>query len=155
VRNEQDDPLLEAAMFQRTVHRIPAASDRRRPPWRLLVESSEAGLAIADLDTFCSAGFEVTVCAGPEVTAGECPVVRGEVCVLAADADVVLFDLDSDPHTRSAVLAALRASRPELPVVVRSAAPPAKVARALVTIAPTTSVDGQVTALIAAILRSR
>jgi hypothetical protein len=154
VRNEQDDPVLEAAMYQRTDHRIPAVKDRRRPPWRLLIESPEEGLGIANFDAFRAAGFEVTVCAGPAATPGECPLVRGERCSLAADADIVLLDLDGDPHTRSAVLAALRSTRPELPVVVRSVAPPAKVAQDCITIAPTTSVNGQVAALRTAVLRT-
>jgi hypothetical protein len=66
---------------------------------------------------------------GPGRHAGEFPVVRGERCSLLAEADVVLFDLDNDPRTRAVVLAAIRATRPELLVVVQSAAPPRGVAR--------------------------
>ena len=66
---------------------------------------------------------------------------------------MVLFDLDSDSPRRSEVLAAVRATRPDLPVVVRSADPPADVAGGCPTIRPTTSVNGQVSALHKAVLR--
>jgi hypothetical protein len=144
-------------MFQRTVHRSPAATDqqpaRRRPPWRLLVESPEPGVDISDFGAFRSAGFEVTVCEGPASDAHECPVVRGESCPLMSEADVVLFDLDSDPPRRSEVLAAMRATRPDLPVVVRSANPTPEAARGCSTIRTTASVNGQVSALHKAVLR--
>jgi hypothetical protein len=140
-------------MFQRTVHPTHAATKRRRPPWRLLVESSEPGLDISDFDAFRCAGFEVTVCGGPVSDARECPVVRGESCPLMSEADVVLFDLDSDPPRRSQVLAAMRATRPDLQFVVRSADPAAEAARGCPTIRPTTSVNGQVSALHKAVLR--
>jgi hypothetical protein len=137
-------------MLQRTVHRSPAVTDRRRPPWRLLVESPEPGLDISNFDAFGCAGFEVTVCGGPESDARECPVVRGDSCPLMSEADVVLFDLDSDPPRRSEVLDAIGATRPDLPIVVRSAEP---AAGGCPTIRPTTSVNGQVSALHKAILR--
>ena len=140
-------------MFQRTVHRSPAVTDRRRPPWRLLVESPEPGMDISNFDAFRNTGFEVTVCEGPSVDAHECPVVRGEPCPLMAEADVVLFDLDSDPLTRSQVLAAMRATRPDLPIVVRSASSAPATAGGCTTIRPTTSVGGQVSALQKAVLR--
>jgi hypothetical protein len=149
-------------MFQREVHRSQnAAPDRRRPPWRLLVESPDPGLAISNFDAFRDAGFEVTVCAGPAVDAGECPVVRGEPCPLMAGADIVLFDLDSDPPrrsqvlapTRAEVLAAMRARRPGLPIVAMSAAPTAETVSGCTTIRPTTSVGGQVAALQKAVLQ--
>jgi hypothetical protein len=149
-------------MFQRNVHRFPpAVPARRRPPWQLLVESPEPGLAISNFDAFRDAGFEVMVCGGPGLDARECPVVRGEPCPLMAAADVVLFDLDRDPPrrsevlaaSRSQVLAAIRASRPGLPVVVMSAAPAAETAQGCATIRPTTSVGGQVAALHKAILQ--
>jgi hypothetical protein len=140
-------------MFQRTPHRSPVVADRRRPPWLLLMESRESGLDISDFRAFQCAGFEVSVCEGPTAPAAECPVVRGEPCPLLAEADVVLFDVDSDPATRSEVLAAMRASRPELPIVVRSDAPPGAGTHADPTIRITTSVNGQIAALQKAVLR--
>jgi hypothetical protein len=51
------------------------------------------------------------------------------------------------------VLAAMRANRPELPIVVMSAAPAAGTASGCATIPPITSVGGQVTALQRAVLQ--
>jgi hypothetical protein len=149
-------------MFQRQVHRSSAAvPDRRGPPWQLLVESPDPLLAISNFDAFRDAGFQVMVCGGPGVDAHECPVVRGEPCPLMAAADVVLFDLDGEPPrrsemltaSRSEVLAAMRANRPELPIVVMSAAAPPDAATDCPTIRPITSVGGQVTALQKAVLQ--
>src|SRR5918995_680108 len=149
-------------MFQREVHSPQAgAPNRPGPPWRLLVESPDPGLAIFNFDAFRDAGFEVTVCGGPDAHAGECPVVRGERCPLMAGADIVLFDLDGDPPRRSEVLAprrsevlaAMTANRPGLPIVVMSAAAAPETARGCRTIRPTTSVGGQVAALQKAVLQ--
>jgi hypothetical protein len=79
--------------------------------------------------------------------------VRGEPCPLVTEADVVLFDLDSDPPRRGEVLAAIRADRPELPIVVCSTAPTPTAAGGCAAIRPTTSVNGQVSALRKAVLR--
>jgi hypothetical protein len=150
-------------MFQRKVHasRPAAATDRRGPPWQLLVESPDPGLAISNFDAFRQAGFEVTVCGGPGLDPHECPVVRGEACPLMAGADVVLFDLDGDPPrraellaaSRSEVLAAMRANRPGLPVVVMSAGLTPDTAAGCTAIRPTTSVGGQVSALQKAVMQ--
>jgi hypothetical protein len=141
-------------MLQRKVHRSPpAVLDRTGPPWRLLVESPDPVMAISDFDAYRRAGFDVTVCEGPVGDAGECPVVRGEPCPLVTEADVVLFDLDSDPPRRGEMLAAIRATRPELPIVVCSTAPAPTAAGGCAAIRPTTSVNGQVGALRKAVLQ--
>jgi hypothetical protein len=145
--------LLEVVMYQRTVHRSRAGTDRRRPPWRLLVESPEPGIDIDNFDAFRYAGFEVTVCEGPASDVRECPVVRGESCPLMSEADVVMFDLADDPARRAEVLAAMRATRPDLPIVVRSAGPLPETARGCPAILTTTSINGQVSALRKAALR--
>jgi hypothetical protein len=110
-------------------------------------------VALSEFDAYHRAGFDVTVCEGPVDDAGECPVVRGEPCPLVTEADVVLFDLDSDPPRRGEVLAAIRADRPELPIVVCSSAPTPTAAGGCAAIRPTTSVNGQVSALRKAVLR--
>ena len=136
-------------MFQRTSHhRRTRDSERPGAPWRLLVESRDPALAIADFTAFRQAGFEITLCQGPLMDASECPLVQGEPCPLATEADVVLFDLGEDREDeaqRLNVLGAMRAFRPGLPIVVRSATPPPPEADAF-TIRPTTSVAGQVDA---------
>jgi len=147
-------PSLEVVMFQRKVPPIrAAATDRSRPPWRLLVESPDPLNAISNFDAFRNTGFEVTVCEGPAGDAHDCPVVRGEPCPLVAEADVVLFELDSDPPRRAEVLAAVQARRPDLPVVVMSADSAPDAATGCTMIRPTTSVDGQVAALRKAVLQ--
>ena len=139
-------------MLQRKVHQSPPpVQDRPGPPWRLLVESPDPVMALSHFDAYRRAGFDVTVCEGPADDAAECPVVRGEPCPLMTEAEVVLFDLDSDPSRRGDVLAAMRAARPELPIVVCSTAPAA--AGDCTAIRPTTSVNGQVCALRKAVLR--
>jgi hypothetical protein len=78
-----------------------------------------------------------------------------------AAADIVLFDLDGDPPRRSEVLtasrsqllAAMRANRPGLPIVVMSAAAPPEAAPGCPEISPTTSVGGQIAALQKAVLQ--
>ncbi len=139
-------------MHQRTPQPARPAGGRRHPPWRLLVESRAPGVDIANFDAFRDAGFAVTVCEGPADVAGECPLVRGEPCSLVDEADVVLFDLDDHP-ARWAVLDDLRATRPELPVVVRAQEPAALGYPGCSTIRTTTSVNGQVSALRKAVMR--
>ena len=141
-------------MLQRKVHWSPApVLNRAGPPWRLLVESPDPVVAVSDFDAYHRAGFDVTVCEGPGDDTTDCPVVRGEPCPLVTEADVVLFDLDPAPRRRAEVLAAMRADRPELPIVVCSSAPAPAAARGCAAIRPTTSVNGQVSSLRKAVLR--
>jgi hypothetical protein len=141
-------------MLQRKAHWSPApVLDRAGPPWRLLVESPDPVVAVSDFDAYHRAGFDVTVCEGPRDDTTDCPVVRGEPCPLVTEADVVLFDLDPAPRRRAEVLAAMRADRPELPIVVCSTAPAPAAARGCAAIRPTTSVNGQVGALRKAVLQ--
>jgi hypothetical protein len=140
-------------MFQRNDHQGPVAAARRaRSPWRLLVECSDDAARISDFTAFRDAGFQIMLCEGPVDDARECPVVRGGICPFVADADVVLFD--GDRPFRSEVLAGVRASRPGLPIVVRSAAPAPALPDGCTWIPTTTSVHGQVSALRNAIERS-
>jgi DNA-binding NarL/FixJ family response regulator len=141
-------------MFQRTSadHRR-RVGDRAGPPWRLLVESRDPSLAVADFTPFVQAGFEIQLCEGPEVDAHECPAVNGAVCPLLETADIVLFDIGTEAEPRRQVLDAIRTSHPELPVVVRTADPPPPEAVGCATIRTTTSVPGQVEALREAVLR--
>jgi hypothetical protein len=138
-------------MHQRILYPLRAGAERRRPPWRLLIESRAPGVDIANFDAFQCAGFDVAVCDGPGERPSECPLVRGEPCSLVDDADVVLFE-PCDLPWRTAVLGALRASRPELPVVVRTDEP-AEDYGGCQTIHTTTSVNGQVSALHKAVMR--
>jgi hypothetical protein len=137
----------EAMMAERPrQHRVPT-EDAYRPPWRLLVESADPALAISGFRAYRQAGFDVSLCEGPLIDERECPLVRGEGCPFAAEADVVLFDLGRDAQPRMAMLHAMLETRPDLPVVVRSAGPPPPGAEGLEVIDPSTSVAGQVAVL--------
>src|SRR4029453_2884873 len=102
-------------MQQRILRPTRAARAGGRPPWRLLMESRQPGVDIANLAAYSGAGFIFPVCEGPD-EAPDCPLGRGEPCPLVDEADVVLFDLDDRP-ARGAGLNALRAGRPPLPAV--------------------------------------
>jgi hypothetical protein len=134
-------------------HRVVVA-DAHRPPWRLLIESADPALAISGFRAYRQAGFDVSLCEGPLIDGRECPLVRGEGCPFAAEADVVLFDLGEDAEPRLAALDAMVATRPDLPVVVRVTGKVPPVVRRFDAILPTTSVDGQVAILRRAARRS-
>jgi hypothetical protein len=79
---------------------------------RVLVESADPTLRIAEFRRYRDAGLDVTLCGGP-VGDERCPLVDGGECPSADSADVVLFGLDAGGD----VLAAHRAQHPSLPVV--------------------------------------
>ena len=60
------------------------------------------------------AGLDVLICPGPTPSSGppSCPLLRGERCPLAADADAVVFALDSNDEEAAAILAAHLRDRP-------------------------------------------
>lgn len=92
----------------------------RRVP-TLLVEDPEGVLGRADFSAFKAAGIGVSVCSGPPPGAGfDCPAVAGARCPLADAADVVLFAMTGRTDRRL-VLEALRASRPDVPILVEVA----------------------------------
>jgi hypothetical protein len=89
----------------------PGVTGRRR---RLLVEDGRAAAAISDFSLFRDAGFDVAFCSGPDDNPADCPLLRGERCVLVDGADVILHGLDPG----LGVAAAIQRQRPGLPVVV-------------------------------------
>jgi hypothetical protein len=138
-------------MLQRSTHPHPQPG-APGGTWHLLIESADPAYSVADFGAFREAGFEVTLCQGPTDSPGQCPLLQDESCPLAAAADAVLFDLGPDQTLRLDLLAALRASRDDLPIVVRSPDPlPATVA-GCPTVSGTTSVAGQVDVLREAVL---
>jgi hypothetical protein len=87
-----------------------AARSARR---RLLVEAPEVEWGfLTGWARRHAAAWEVVVCGGPE-GAHDCPVLDGEACPLAEDADAVVADLELDPPASSDGLCGLR-SRGEL-----------------------------------------
>lgn len=112
-------------------------------PTRVLIESADPALAVSDFGAFAAAGMDVALCHGPEHTPAECPVVRGEPCQLAAEADVILFDLGPAGEP---VLEAGRRLYPGTPVVVRGGLPGAA-AEGCSLLPANTSVGGQISAI--------
>jgi len=111
-----------------TVVRIMIGTTNGRPGWpdrherpRILVEVPGGRWGAEEAAR--AAGFTVVTCAGPAAGRGRCPVLSGEPCPLAEGADVIVHGLRDD-ETGGAVLAGLRATRPEVPVVVQR--PPAR-----------------------------
>jgi hypothetical protein len=81
-----------------------AGSTRRR----LLVEAPEAEWGfLTGWARRHAAAWEVVVCGGPE-EAHDCPVLDGEACPLAEDADAVVAGLELDPPASSEGLGGLR-----------------------------------------------
>ncbi len=85
---------------------------------RLLIEHSARAYRLADFGAFHEAGFDVTLCSGPEDDFDTCPLVGSEGCAHAAGADVVYFGLDLGRPEQHAVLKAIREHYPDTPVVV-------------------------------------
>jgi len=78
-------------------------------------------------DPALAAGLDVLICPGPTRSSGppSCPVLRGERCPLAADADVVVFALDPADELAAAILSAHLRDRPGcLAVDLRAQHPP-------------------------------
>jgi hypothetical protein len=120
----------------------------RRP--RLLVEDGRPAMAISDFSLFRNAGFDVAFCSGPGGDLADCPLVRGQRCMLVDGADVVLHGLDAG----AGVAAAIRRQRPGLPVVVeqrrQQAGPADPVPAGCIPLGYPCSVRGQINALLRA-----
>ena len=126
-------------MFQR-------ASSHQSQPFRLVIETDDPSLAIADFVSFAAAGFDVVSCGGPDDT-DPCPAVDGRPCPLVESADVVLNQF-TDPAIRTGVVAGVRRTSPRVPMVVGGCA---DIADALpdgcVPLSNAASVNGQVNAV--------
>ncbi len=84
---------------------------------RVVIESRDSASAAATASTLQARGYDSVVCAGPGGRDG-CPLVSEGRCELIEDADVTYFDLDLDDADERAVLESMRASYPQMPVVV-------------------------------------
>jgi len=90
---------------------------------RVLVEKTDPAEQWACEAILTRAGYEVAVCRGPDAHNGApCPLVERGECNLVMEADVVFngFAL-SEPCNRD-VIRAVRAHRPNMPVVVEATA---------------------------------
>lgn len=126
----------------------------RGAPLRLVVETNDPALTISDFVCFRQAGFDVTVCHGPD---GDhpCPVVTGDTCTALDRADVVLNALD-DVDAQRTVVDAVHAAVPDVPMVVNLApGMPDDLPSGCVPLSRTMSVGGQVDAVRRAAIAGR
>ena len=99
---------------------VPAADGRRR----VLVENPDAATRAVMAQLLEGAGYAVETCAGPEAhEPARCPVLSGEVCPLAARADVIVSGLGLTRPTTRDVLRRLRALHRSVPILIDAPAP--------------------------------
>ena len=91
--------------------------ERDRP--RVLLECSADLSPVAAAHALVDAGCDVTVCSGPD-DRHNCSLLEYGRCPLLEEADVVVNCLDPGPLNDD-IIAAVRAVRPALPLVVPSA----------------------------------
>lgn len=109
--------------FQQLFRRTPAPEARswpdRRGRGRVLLEDDDGASQWAIERVLARAGLDVEVCDGPRGFPHErCPLLADGSCELVAGADVVVNRLPLDHEPNRALLASLRSSAPETPVVV-------------------------------------
>jgi len=122
---------------------------------RVLVEDDRPALAISDFSSFQDAGFDVAICSGPGRDAQDCPLLRGQECVVLARADAVLHGLDP----ALGIAEAIRQRHPDIAVLVERSrgadeGPQAAPAGSIPLPSPC-SVPGQVEALRRALARQQ
>ena len=87
-------------------------------PTRVLIENGNARARAAQAELLRDRDFVVSECSGPDPLDGGCPLLHGDTCDLVEGADLVLHDLDLDDPRHAAVFDGLRATHPDLPVVL-------------------------------------
>jgi hypothetical protein len=129
---------------RQTTHSWGPPDGRTTPRVQVLIESADPALAVSDFGAFTAAGIDVALCQGPGETHGECALLRGEPCDLAAGADVVLSDLGA---AGAGVPEAHLRTHPAAPVVLRVGPHDGVVPQGCHTLPATASVDGQIDVL--------
>jgi hypothetical protein len=90
---------------------------------RVLMVYHDADVADIEADMLRRAGYEVDRCAGP-VGGGPCPVLHGEACWQAEEADVLVYDTwEADLRGEEDLVESLRAMHPDTPLVLTSSRP--------------------------------
>ena len=104
---------------------------------RVLMVYHDVDVADVEADALRRAGYEVDRCAGP-IGGNPCPVLHGDPCWQVELADVLVYDTwDSELHGEDLV-AWLRSTHPDTPLVLTSSQPAAVPITATgVTYAPT------------------
>lgn len=85
---------------------------------RALVVHHDIDLADQEVDSLRRLGYEVVQCSGP--TANTCPVLSGHSCLMAEEADVLVYDAwaSGDMDGSAELIAGLRRIHPDTPVVL-------------------------------------
>ena len=85
---------------------------------RVLVVHHDIDLADQEVDSLRRLGYDVNQCSGP--TANTCPVLAGHACVLAAEADVLVYDAwaSGDADGARELINRLRDLHPDVPIVL-------------------------------------
>lgn len=85
---------------------------------RVLVVHHDIDMADQEVDSLRRRGYEVSQCAGPAAT--RCPVLAGDTCVLAEEADVLVYDAwaTGEPEGAQRLIEGLRELHPDIPVVL-------------------------------------
>jgi CheY-like chemotaxis protein len=86
---------------------------------RVLVVHHDIDIADQEVDSLRRRGYDVTQCGGP--TRNACPVLAGRACALAAQADVLVYDVfatGAGGGDASTLIANLRDLHPDVPVVL-------------------------------------
>jgi hypothetical protein len=85
---------------------------------KALVVHHDIDLADQEVESLRRLGYEVEQCSGP--TANTCPVLNGSDCVLAQEADVLVYDAwaSGDMDGSFDLIAGLRRIHPTVPIVL-------------------------------------
>ena len=92
---------------------------------RVLIEHHDPNVGVAIGNLLAAEGYAVATCCGP-TDRHPCPLSNGADCREVDEADVVLFGLEVEDEVDRDVLAGLKASVPNTPIVVEI--PPTRVA---------------------------
>ncbi len=89
---------------------------------RVLVVHHDLDTADQEVDSLRRAGYQVTECSGPGGSPRPCPVLRGQPCHLADNADVLVYDVWATGTTESShsLIESLRHQYPRKAIVLTS-----------------------------------
>jgi hypothetical protein len=85
---------------------------------RALIVHHDIDLADQEVESLRRLGYEVEQCSGP--TANTCPILNGQECFLAEEADVLVYDAwaSGDIEGSAELIEGLRRIHPTIPVVL-------------------------------------
>lgn len=87
---------------------------------RVLVVHHDVDLADQEVESLRRLGYEVSHCSGPIGAWAGCPVLSGQTCSLADEADVLVYDAwaTGEPDGARRLIEGLREIHPDVPVVL-------------------------------------